>query len=258
MAGKNVALITGASSGIGLCFARQLAREGHSLLLVARREDRLKELQAGLQSAGVSVHLFPLDLLKPGAGNALADYVSEHGLFVDLLVNNAGYGTTGPFAAGDLAKEVGMVDLHCRMQVELTGRFLSPMLKRGRGGIIAVASAAAFLPMPYMATYAATKAFMLSFSQALAAEVRDQGVRVLCVCPGATSTEFQQVSGVPETKIKPPRYVAPEVVVAEALRDYRRGKWVSVPGAENVVFSFLARALPHRLAVGAAAKLIKR
>lgn len=257
MARKNIALITGASSGIGLCFAKRLARDGRSLLLVARRKERLKKLQAELRGAKGEVHLLPLDLLEPGAGQALARYTSEQGLFVDLLVINAGYGTTGPFEASDLAKEIGMVDLHCRMQVELTGRFLPPMLRRRRGGIISVASAAAFLPAPYMATYAATKAFMLSFSQALAAEVQGTGVRVLCVCPGATKTEFQQVAGVFDTNFKPPRYIAPEVVVDQALRDLWLGKWVSIPGAENVVFSFLARTLPHRLAVGAAAKLMK-
>ncbi|HEX8162287.1 MAG TPA: SDR family oxidoreductase [Pyrinomonadaceae bacterium] len=189
-------LITGASGGIGEEFARQLAARGDDLLLVARSEDKLialcNELGRGHE---VRCQHFALDLSREGAGRVLFEEAGARGLEVATLVNNAGFGSMGDFAALDLARELNMIDLNVSALVELTHLFLAPMRERGAGAIINVASTAAFQPVPYMATYAATKAFVLSFSEALWEENRARGVRVLALCPGVTETNFFAAGG---------------------------------------------------------------
>ncbi len=193
------ALITGASSGLGEEFARQLARENYDLVLAARREDRLRavaEQAKGLGSPRAEV--ISSDLGKPGAAQALYRQIGERGLEIDYLVNNAGFGTHGQFQHLPLEREIEEIDLNVSALVALTRLFLAAMVERKRGTVVNVASTAAFQPVPYMATYGATKAFVLSFSEALSVELRGTGVTVTALCPGPTRTEFQDVAEVNE------------------------------------------------------------
>jgi uncharacterized protein len=218
------ALVTGASSGIGEEFARALAARAHELILVARRADRLERLAAQLP---VNAHVVPCDLATEAA--SLPAKVEELGLTVDLLVNNAGFGTYGPFVEIDPSRDADQVRVNCEAIVTLTHAFLPTMLERGRGGVITVASSAGMQPIPYEAVYSATKAFALTFSEALWEEVRGSGVRVLAVNPGPVPTEWQQVAGHEDVDVVPGKIPA-EQVVAEALRAYDRGRRSVIPG----------------------------
>lgn len=187
--GKAV-VVTGGSTGIGAAFASELARRQARLVLVARSEERLRSLAASLTKAhGVKVDVLAEDLAKPGAAKRVSDAVHGLGLTVDVLINNAGFATYGPFETVSLEAQREEIDLNVGTLVELTHLFL-PDLERRRGGVIQVASTAAFQAVPFMAVYAASKAFVLSFSEALWAEYRERGVRVLALCPGATDTPF--------------------------------------------------------------------
>lgn len=223
---NGVALVTGASSGIGRAFARALAGRGHELVLVARRADRLDELAAQLPGPA---HAVPCDLTADAA--SLPERVAELGLTVDLLVNNAGLGAYGRFLDIDPARDVEQVRLNCEAVVALTHAFVPGMVERGRGGVITVASTAGMQPIPYEAVYSATKAFARTFNDALHQELRGTGVRVLTVNPGPVPTEWQEVAGhsADETHGVPGRIDA-EQVVAEALRAYDRGRRTIIPG----------------------------
>src|SRR5436190_12742818 len=191
----NTTLITGASSGIGEAFARKLATQGHDLLLVARSEDKLIALcnELGLNH-DVRAQYYVADLSGPDAPARLLAETQERNLEIDLLINNAGFGSMGEFAALDLDRELNMIDLNVRSLVELTHLFLQPMRERKSGSIINVASTAGFQAVPFMATYAATKAFVLSFSEALWEENRTYGIKVMALCPGVTETHFFEAS----------------------------------------------------------------
>src|SRR3954468_12912507 len=184
------ALVTGASSGIGEQFARQLAARGHDVVLVARRADRLESLAAELPTEAKVV---ACDLASDAA--SLGGRVQELGVQVDLLVNNAGFGTSGPFLEHDPARDAEQVRVNCEAVVTLTHGFLPGMVERRRGGVINVASSAGMQPIPYESVYAATKAFAISFTDALHTELRGSGVRVLAVNPGPVPTEWQEVAG---------------------------------------------------------------
>src|SRR3979409_570606 len=185
----NTTLITGASSGIGEVFARRLASQGDNLLLVARSEDKLINLCNELgRTKSTHAQYVAMDLSEPDAPARLFEETTNRGLEIDFLINNAGFGSMGDFAKLDLQPERNMIDLNVRALVELTHRFLIPMRQRKNGSIINVASTAAFQPVPFMATYAATKAFVLSFSEALWEENRPLGGKVMGVCPGVTDT----------------------------------------------------------------------
>ncbi|MGI9020485.1 MAG: SDR family NAD(P)-dependent oxidoreductase [Solirubrobacterales bacterium] len=222
--GKGVALVTGASSGLGEQFARQLSARGHELILVARRADRLEKLASELAAPA---HVIGLDLAA-GAPELRAR-VDALGLEVDLLVNNAGFGCSGPFVELDGARQAEEVRVNCEAVVTLTHAFVPAMIRRGRGGVIIVASTAGMQPIPYEAVYAATKAFALSFSDALHTELRDTGVRVLAVSPGPVPTEWQEVAGTAGTGAVPGEIPA-EQCVREALEAYDRGARSFVPG----------------------------
>ena len=221
------ALVTGASSGIGAAFARALAARGHDLVLVARRRDRLEELAAELPT---TAHVFECDLAA-GAGE-LPERVREAGLDVDLLVNNAGFGSWGRFLELDAEREAQQVRLNCEAVVTLTHAFAKPMAERGRGGVITVASTAGHQPLPYEAVYAATKAFARAFTLALGEELRGTGVKVLCVDPGPVKTDWQATAGYddPRDTKGVPSLLEPEQVVEEALAAFDAGKRSLVPG----------------------------
>ena len=191
------ALITGASSGIGAEFARQLAANKLDLVLVARSQDTLDHLAKELrQQHGIQADVIVQDLTEANASLSVAHQVEELGLVIDLLINNAGFGDYGPFAEGVLNRQTTMIQLNICALVELTRVFLPTMLERRQGGIINVASIAGFQPMPYWSVYAAAKACVLSFSEALWAEVKEKGVKVLALCPGPTESKFFEAAGV--------------------------------------------------------------
>jgi short-subunit dehydrogenase len=220
------ALVTGASSGIGEQFARQLAARGHDLVLVARRADRLERLAAELPT---EAKVIACDLAADAA--SLPGRVEEAGAQVDLLVNNAGFGTSGPFLEHDRQRDAEQVRLNCEAVVTLCHAFLPGMVERRRGGVINVASSAGMQPIPYESVYAATKAFAISFTDALHTELRGTGVRVMAVNPGPVPTEWQQVAGYGEERTGVvPGEISAEQVVRESLEAWDRGKRSVIPG----------------------------
>jgi short-subunit dehydrogenase len=254
---REIALVTGASSGIGEALARRLARDGLHLGLVARRADRLEALAAELRAAHrIEAHVLPADLTKPGAAAALVEDVAAQGLDVDWLVNNAGFGTVGLFNSLPLERELEEITLNVEALVELTGRLLPPMVRRARGVVMNVASIGAYLPSPNMATYTATKAFVLSFSEAIAEELRGSGVRVLCVCPGVTRTEFQDRANVETGHVPNMLQQTAEDVADEAVRAVGHGS-VVVNGRLNRATLGLLKFVPHTLVTRLASTLIR-
>ncbi len=220
-----VALITGASSGIGEQFARQLAARGYETILVARRADRLQALAAELPA---QAHVLACDLTADAA--SLPAQVAELGRQVDLLVNNAGVGTYGRFWEIEPGRDAEMVRLNCEVVVTLTRAFLPSMIERRSGGVIVVASSAGMQPIPYEMTYAASKAFALSFTEALHEELRGTGVKALAVNPGPVPTEWQGVAGFEGAAGVVPGEITAAQVVSEALAAYDKGRRSIVPG----------------------------
>lgn len=242
----NTTLITGASSGIGEVFARKLAARGDNLLLVARSEEKLAALCNELgRSDRIRAQYVAMDLSQADAPARLFAETQQRELTIDLLINNAGFGSMGDFAKLDLARELNMIDLNMRSLVELTHRFLQPMRDRKSGAIINVASTAGFQPVPFMATYAATKAFVLSFSEALWEENRAYGIKVMALCPGVTETGFFEASRMH----KPPARVAqtPEQVVEVALRGLKLGRSHIISGLPNYLMVQTERLVPRSL-----------
>jgi short-subunit dehydrogenase len=250
------ALITGASAGLGREFARLAARDGHALVLVARRHDRLEELASELTLAhGVAVSSMAMDLADKSAPQQIAERVRSAGTEIDFLINNAGFGTHGAFSRSDLGRELGIIDVNVRALVELTHLFLPGMLGRQRGRILNVASVAGFVPGPWMATYYASKAFVLSFTEALAYELRGTGVTATAACPGPTATEFGAVAQSERTNLF--RGV-PADAVAVARHGYRAmlaGKVVAIPGVKNKLIAQSIRVGPRVVVRGIAAHL---
>lgn len=226
------ALVTGASAGIGAEFALALAARGSNVILVARSQERLRALADELaRDFGVRAEVIAADLTRADAARDLYAEVEVRGLTVDLLINNAGFGTHGPFETLAPTRDHAEVMLNVAAVVDLTHLFLPAMLKRGDGAVINMASTASFQPVPYMAVYGATKAFVLSFSEALWAECRGRGVRVLALCPGTTATEFFDVVGTEDAAIGARR--TPAQVVATGLRALERGQPSAVDGVVN-------------------------
>jgi hypothetical protein len=249
------AVVTGASAGIGEAIARGLARRKVPQLLVARSAERLAALAGELSAAsGVAVEALPLDLAAEGAAERLVAATEGAGKPVGLLVNNAGFGWYGPQEEQGLERTRRMLQLNVGALVELTDRLLGGMRARGGGYVLNVASTAAFLPVPYMAVYAATKAFVLSYSQALHEELLGRGVTVTALCPGTTRTGFHRVAGLAEgERVRFPSLSA--ATVAEAgLRGLERGKAVVVPNPLDAAWIFAGRFVPRALPprVGAA------
>ena len=252
MAGS-VALITGASAGLGVDFARQLSAKGKRLVLVARRGDRLEMLAKELGNA----RAVEIDLSEAGAADRLIADIAAQAEEVEMLVNNAGFGLTGQFAELDGKRQREMIDLNCGALVELAHAVLPGMIERRSGAILNVASTAAFQPGPGMAVYFATKAFVLSFSEALHEEVKGHGVRVSALCPGPTATEFGEVAGFaaasPSSKLAAPS--AP--VAAAGLKGVENNRAVVIPGLMNKATAQAHRFFPRGLVRRAVARLKK-
>jgi short-subunit dehydrogenase len=254
---QEIALVTGASSGIGEALARRIARDGRAVALVARRRDRLEALAADIRREHrVDAHVLPADLTASGAPRALVDEVARRELVVDWLVNNAGFGTFGKFQDLPVERELEEIRLNVEALVELTGRLVPGMVARGRGLVMNVSSVGGFVASPMMATYTATKAFVLSFTETIAAELEGTGVRALCVCPGFTRTEFQSHVAVDTTQIPGMAWMTSDEVADEAVRAAGRGG-VLVNGFMNRTLTTALKFVPRSLAVRSAALFLK-
>ena len=251
----DTALVTGASGGIGEAFARQLAALGKDLVLVARSEDKLNALARELGSQyAVQAHVVVADLARHDSASALYAETGCLGLDIDLLVNNAGFARAGAFSELPFDVQADMVRLNVNTLTELTRLYLPAMRQRRRGGVINVASNAAFQPVPYIAVYGATKAYVLSFSEAIAEEVAADGVRVMALCPGATATDFHDTAGVwVQQQSSMP---TPDEVVAAGLRAFERGRRYFLHGATNQLTAIASRLLPRRLVVYLTARVM--
>src|SRR5262245_38140144 len=246
---KQTALVTGASTGIGVDLAECFAKDGYDLILAARSEAALKEVADRLAGThGVKATAIAVDLAATGGGERLATAMTGRGLSVDVLVNNAGYGIAGALDGSDRASELGMIDLNVRALVELTHIYWPRMLAQKRGGVINVASTAAFQPGPLMAVYYASKAFVLSFSEALWKEGEAFGVRVSCLCPGPTVSKFRERAGTGRTWLAKTGAPMSSVIVAEmGYRAWQENRPVIVTGTRNALVARLVRFLPRRM-----------
>ena len=243
-------LVTGASSGIGAEIARALARRGHGVTLVARREDRLQDLATEIsQRHAVRAETLGCDLADEGSRTRMLARLAELDLAVEVLVNNAGFGSAGRFAELDQEREVEMVRLNVEAVIALCGRFVPEMERRRRGAVLNVASTAAFQPLPRNATYAASKAFVLSFTDALHAEVKENGVTATSLCPGPVRTEFVEVAGMDSAAESAPSFVWTDAdfVAEEAVKGLEGGKRVVVPGKFNAAGALGGQHVPRSL-----------
>ncbi len=253
---RPLALVTGASSGIGADLARELARDGHDLVLSARTVAPMETLAAELEAHGARSVVIPADLSKPGGGGALANAIEARGLTVDVLVNNAGLGGVGRFDQMEPMRIAEMLQVNIVALTELTRLLLPDMAARRRGKVMLVASTAAFQPGPWMAVYFATKAYVLSFGEALAYELRNSGVSVTVLCPGATATNFFKVAGTEHGVLRPTMSAA--AVARIGYRGCKAGRRVVVPGMLNKILAVAASLSPHRISLPAANALMSR
>jgi hypothetical protein len=249
---SSTALVTGASSGIGAAIATELASRGYSLILVARREERLQSLATDLRGEhDVEAEIVTADLGKESERDRLQTELGGHGRAVELLVNNAGFGHQADFATSPRERMVEMVRVNVEAVVDLTSRFLGPMVERGRGSVINVASTGAFQPLPGSAVYGASKSFVLSFSEAIRTELRGTGVTVTAVCPGPVKTEFTEVAGVGGLEERTPGavWMSAEDIARQAVDGAKHDKRVVVPGMLNRATALAGQHSPRAIAL---------
>jgi len=253
------ALITGASTGIGLELAECFAKDGYDLILAARSEGALTALAERLsRTYGITATAIAVDLGAPGGGAVLAEAVAARGLSVDVLVNNAGFGIAGAFEARDAQGQLGMIDLNNRTLVELTHLYWPRMVQNRRGGVLNVASTGAFQPGPFMAVYCATKAFVLSFSEALWREGLPHGVAVTCLCPGLTESQFHLRAGTGSTKLRSfAKAMSARAVAEQGYAAFTRNQRMIVTGAANKAMVGLIPFTPRRAVLALAAYILK-
>jgi uncharacterized protein len=253
---KGTALITGASSGLGREFARLFAGDGNDVILVARRRERLEELAGELAARhGVTAHVIAVDLAEPGAPRRIAEELRTLGVEVDFLVNNAGFGGSGAFAEADPKRELEMIQVDVTALVELTRIFLPRMVARHRGRILNIGSTAGFQPGPFMATYYASKAFVNSFTEAVAFELEGTGVTATLSCPGATATEFAGHAGNEKSLLFRLGAADSAQVAREGYRAMRAGQRLVIHGIANKVGVQALRASPRSTVLGLTARL---
>ncbi len=251
-----VALITGASAGIGKEFAKLFAAKGYDLVLVARRKDALEQLAAEIKlTYGRASHVVAADLGCSTASQTVHEAVKAVGLQVDVLVNNAGYGLNGPFAKVPIETHADIIQVNISALVQLTRIFLPGMLERSNGGVLNVASTAAFVPGPMMAVYYASKAFVLSFTEALANEVSGTGIKVSCLCPGATITEFQVRSGMDKTDVFKGAVMDSVTVAKLGVDGLERNETVVICGLKNQLAVAAAHLVPRKVSASLVRKL---
>lgn len=256
---RPIALVTGASRGIGAELARVFAEHGHDLAIVARSQEDLDRLAAELRAQhGVNVVVLAYDLAQREApGRVFAD-LEQRSLEIDVLVNNAGFGTWGPFAETSLEDELDLIQVNIAALTHLTKLFLRPMLARQSGRILNVASTASFQPGPIMAVYCASKAYVLSFSEALANEVEGSGVTVTALCPGATESSFQERAAMHSARILRGPMMTARAVAEAGVRGTLKGKTIVIPGAVNWLVAESVRIAPRRTVAWIARKVLDR
>jgi short-subunit dehydrogenase len=260
MPGKNqTALITGASVGIGRELAKLFAKDGYNLVLVARNGARLSQFADELQRQfGVSAKTVAMDLASATAPQSLFDQLARENTAIDILVNNAGYGKMGTFADVPLEESLGQIQLNINALTHLTKLFLGPMIERKSGRILNVASTAGFQPGPLMGVYYATKAYVISFSEALANELSGSGVTVTCLCPGATDTEFQKRAGTEDSLLFKLRPMSAKTVAQDGYRGLMKGKPLVISGLKNWLLMESLRISPRRAVTAISRRLIER
>jgi uncharacterized protein len=262
MGKKECVLLTGASFGIGYEMAKLFARDRHEMVLVARSEEKLQVVAAELLELGAAeVHVLPVDLSHRDGPEKIAQAAAEKNLQIDILVNNAGFGDHGAFVRTAWKKEEAMIQVNITSLLHLTKLFLPGMIKRGHGRIVNLASTAAFQPGPFMSVYYATKAFVLSFSEALAEECKGSGVTVTAVCPGPTTSEFQVRANIQGTALISSgllRFMDAERVARQGYRAMKQGRRVIVTGAMNRFGAWSGRHLPRPLIMAAIRRLHKK
>ncbi len=254
------ALITGASAGIGRELAKLFARDHYDLILVARDGSRLAQFADELQRQfAVSARSFPLDLTAASAPPFVFDQLARENISVDIIVNNAGYGKLGAFAEVPLEESLGQIQLNITALTHLTKLFLGPMLEQKSGKILNVASTAGFQPGPLMAVYYATKAYVISFSEALTNELKGTGVTVTCLCPGVTDTEFQKRAGTEQTRLfRQMRPMDAKTVARDGYRGLMKGKTLVISGFRNWLLAESLRVSPRKAVTAISRRLIER
>jgi short-subunit dehydrogenase len=247
------AIVTGASSGIGEAIARELARRGHRVTLVARRVDRLEALAAEVEDRGGRADVLAMDLSDRAARSTLPEKIAELGLVPDILINNAGFSTLGPVARSDPVAEMAMIEVDVVAVADLCSRFLPGMVERHRGAVLNVASTAAFQPLPGQAGYGAGKAFVLSYSESLSGELRGTGVTVSVLCPGPVDTGFGARAGFAkedaDAALPAFMWETADAVAKVGIDALDRGRTVAIPGTANRVAARIGHLAPHRLLI---------
>lgn len=257
---KKTVLITGASSGIGLHFSHKFAQDGHHVVLVARSEDKLLSLATELEGKyNIKAHVIKADLAEAGASRMIYEHVAAKGIQVDILINNAGFGLFGEFEQTELEKEVDMIQVNITALTELSKYFGKEMVNRKNGQILNVASTAAFQPGPLMSVYYATKAYVLSLSEALANEWEEHGVQVMALCPGATKTGFSDAAELQQSKLFQSGVMTVEEVVDEAYKQMAdQKKVVIIPGVKNRLLAGSIRFMPRKMVTNIVRKVQER
>jgi len=253
---KETVLITGASSGIGMGLAKLFAADGSDLVLVARREDRLNELAEKLKSEhGIEVHVLPKDLSKKTSPKEIFNHLKKEKIEIDVLVNNAGFGSRGMVSELDTDLQVDMVQVNAAALTHLTSLFLPGIIERGQGGILNVGSLAGFQPGPNLAVYFATKAYVLSFTEALAEEISNPNIKVSCFAPGPVKTEFGEKSDLEDSLLFKLSLMDLEPAVKAGYEGFRKGKTIVIPGLKQQIVPFLNRFTPRLIVRKIAKKL---
>jgi hypothetical protein len=252
------ALVTGASAGIGAALAEELARGGTNLVLTARRQDRLEELAKKLEAAHkIQTKVFVADLTQPDAPEKIFQFTKDQGVIVELLINNAGFGAYGELPTVETSRLLDMVTVNCSAVVHLTRLYLPEMVTRGHGDVLIVASTASFQSVPYISTYAATKAFDLLFAEGLAEEMKPHGVRVCALCPGSTESEFAEVAGQTHVAATRANRETAEKVARTGLSALAAGKSYVISGLGNYLGVLGQRLVPRRFVARIAARMFR-
>jgi len=246
---KETVLITGASSGIGRELAKLFAADGSDLVLVARREDMLNQLAEEIKSKhGVKVHVLPKDLSKRNAPKEIQSYLKKEKIQIDVIVNNAGFGFKGAFIELDTQAQMDMLQVNIAALTHLTRLFLPGIVERGRGGVINVGSLAGFQPGPNLAAYYASKAYVLSFTEALSEEITNPNIKISCLCPGPVRTEFGEKSSLDDSLLFKLSLMDVGPVTKAGYKGFRKGKVIVIPGIKQKIMPFLLRLTPRSVA----------
>ncbi|MGG7144451.1 SDR family NAD(P)-dependent oxidoreductase [Clostridium nigeriense] len=245
--GRSCVLITGATTGIGYELAKLYAKDENNLILVARDEERLKEVKDELEFYNIKVYTIALDLSEDNSCEKVLDFVNKKNLSVDILINNAGMGSFGYLSEIEMESELKLIDVNIRAVTELTKIFLPSMIEHGEGAIMNVASTAAFCAGPKMATYYASKSYVLNFTEALYEELKGSEIKVSCLCPGPVKTNFQEKSGIKKKESAKKALMTPRDVAKVAYKDFKKGKLIIIPGFKNKLIITLNKLVPRSL-----------